>query len=122
MRKKGTPAEVVLWQQLRRKQFEGCKFRRQQPIGQYIVDFVSFENDLVIEIDGGQHNQREDSKRDENRTAWLNGRGFHVIRFWNSDVLGNLNGVLLAIQAWLDCPSPPLTLSFTSSPVQGEER
>ena len=111
-----------MWQHLRRKQFDGCKFRRQQPIGQYIVDFVSFQNNLIIEIDGGQHNEEAKSEQDHSRTLWLKSQGFHVLRFWNNEVLGNLNGVILTIQGRLSTSSPPLTLSPNSSPIEGEEK
>ena len=80
-----TDAEQVLWNALRNRQISGKRFRRQVPIGPYIVDFVCFENKLVIEVDGGQHAQNE--HYDANRTAWLEAEGFKVIRFWNNQVL-----------------------------------
>ncbi|MDO8635887.1 MAG: endonuclease domain-containing protein [Dehalococcoidia bacterium] len=118
LRRKGTPDERVLWQKLRNKQLNGVKFRRQQPIGNYIVDFVSFEKNLIIEIDGGQHNEDWILSQDGMRTAWLNSQGFRVIRFWNSGVLENLESVIQQIQAVLgiEAPSP-----FRSSPIEGEE-
>ncbi len=118
LRHQGTHAERVLWQKLRNKQLNGVKFRRQQPIGNYIVDFVSFEEKLIIEIDGGQHNEDWILSQDRTRTGWLNSHGFRVIRFWNSGVLENLEGVLQQIQAVLgiEAPSP-----FRSSPIEGEE-
>jgi len=76
-----------------------CKvFRRQQPIGPYIVDFASFERKLIVEIDGGQHNEKEAREKDEERTAWLEQRGYRVLRFWNNDVLMNTAGVLERIR------------------------
>ena len=75
-------------------QLNGVKFRRQEPIGNYIVDFVSFDNSLVIEIDGGQHNELQMKEKDTRRTAWLESQGFRVIRFWDNDVLLNIDGVL----------------------------
>ena len=91
LRKNTTAAEKQLWQQLRAKQLHGFKFKRQQPIGNYIVDFVCFEKRLVIELDGGQHAEQVD--RDAARTQWLEAQGFKVIRFWNNAVLQNLDGV-----------------------------
>jgi very-short-patch-repair endonuclease len=79
----------------------GAKFRRQQPIGPYIVDFINFENKLVIEIDGGQHGQDNMRKKDEDRTMWLKGRGYQVLRFWDNEVLQNIDGVLEKILAAL---------------------
>ncbi len=73
---------------------EGLKFRRQQPIGSYIVDFVCFSKMLVIEVDGGQHAENE---KDKQRDAWLRGEGFKVLRFWNNEVLQNIEGVLETI-------------------------
>jgi very-short-patch-repair endonuclease len=108
LRRQGTPSEKVLWQKLRNKQTAGVKFRRQQPFGNYIVDFVSFDKKLIIEIDGGQHNEDLIESQDEIRTAWLNSQGFQVIRFWNNEVIDNLEGVLFQIQEALeiDTPSP----------------
>jgi very-short-patch-repair endonuclease len=96
----------VLWLKLRNKQLAGVKFRRQQPLGNYIVDFVSFEKKLIIEIDGGQHNEDRNVKKDNRRTEWLESQGFLIIRFWNNEVLGNLEGVLIKIQEVLDVEAP----------------
>ena len=97
LRRKQTDAERKLWSILRSRQFENSKFRRQEPIGKYIVDFVSIERELIIELDGGQHNQQPEQEKDEARTKWLGSRGFRVIRFWNNDVLLNLEGVTSSI-------------------------
>ena len=94
LRQNQTDAEGLLWMRLRNNQLEGAKFRRQQPIGSYIVDFMSFERKLVIEIDGGQHNEKESRERDHDRTTWLENRGYHVLRFWNNEILTNIEGVL----------------------------
>ena len=80
-----TDAEQALWKYLRMRQMAGAKFRRQQPIGSYIVDFVSFGRRLVVEADGGQHTGQADS--DAKRTAWLEVQGFRVLRFWDHEVL-----------------------------------
>lgn len=94
IRRKQTDAERRLWLKLRSKQFEALKFRRQQPMGIYIVDFVSFEQKLVIELDGGQHNEKEAIEKDNERTKWLEDKGYRVLRFWNNEVLKNMEGVL----------------------------
>ncbi len=90
-----TPAERRLWQALRRQQVADARFRRQVPIGPYIADFCCLKHRLVIEIDGGQHAQR--TTTDERRSQWLESQGFTVIRFWNNEVLSNLEGVLVSI-------------------------
>lgn len=100
---------------------EGCKFRRQQPISRYIVDFVCLEKKLVIEADGGQHaaNQAYDTTRDE----WLKGEGYRVLRFWDNEVFGNLEGVLETIRnALLGPHSSHLPDPHPTSPTfAGEE-
>ncbi|MBI2488790.1 MAG: DNA (cytosine-5-)-methyltransferase [Planctomycetes bacterium RIFCSPHIGHO2_02_FULL_38_41] len=91
LRKRSTDAERLLWKYLSSKKMEGLKFRRQQPIGKYIVDFVCFEKRILIEVDGGQHAREvnKDIKRDE----CLRKQGFRVLRFWNNEVLNNMSGV-----------------------------
>ena len=96
LRKNATDAERILWHQLRAKQLSGTKFRRQQPIKNYIVDFVSFEKRLIIELDGGQH--AESTQKDQERDGILSEEGFTVLRFWNNEVLENLDGVLEKIR------------------------
>ena len=105
LRKNPTDAERALWSILRKRQVPGYRFRRQAPVGPYIVDFVCFENKLVIEVDGGQHAQQADY--DSARTAWLASQGFRVMRFWNSEVLEEPEAVREAI--WLEVGgiSPP---------------
>ena len=83
---------------------EGYKFRRQQPVGPYIVDFVNFKKGIINELDGGQHATNRD--RDEEREAWLRNEGFQIIRFWNNDVFENLEGVLEIIRRNLTVPLP----------------
>jgi very-short-patch-repair endonuclease len=92
-----TDAERVLWRELRSRQLAGYKFRRQQPLGRFIVDFVCFEKRLVIELDGGQHAEAAQASYDAERTAWLEKEGFHVLRFWDHDVFKNLDAVKGAI-------------------------
>jgi very-short-patch-repair endonuclease len=95
LRREPTDAERALWHHLRQRQLEGLKFRRQHPLGRYILDFVCLEAALVIEIDGGQHADQRD--RDRDRTAWLERRGYRVLRFWNNEVLADPAGVLEVI-------------------------
>jgi very-short-patch-repair endonuclease len=93
-----TDAEKRLWSKLRSRQIGGFKFVRQEPIGRYICDFVCRETKLVIEVDGGQH---AESARDKVRDEFLAEQGYRVLRFWNNDVLSNMDGVLLTIQSEL---------------------
>jgi very-short-patch-repair endonuclease len=105
-----TDAETKLWQRLRAHRFLGFSFRRQFPVGPYVVDFVCFEARLIVEIDGGQHASAQ-AAYDAKRDAWLRGEGFRILRFWNNDVLKNLGGVLERVAEALREPSPPsLTL------------
>jgi very-short-patch-repair endonuclease len=104
MRKDLTPWELQLWLRLKSKQLGGYKFRRQQPIGRYIVDFVNIKNKLIIELDGSQHLDSEDDKR---RDAYLVKEGYRVLRFWNNDVNANIEGVLAAILSALESYPPP---------------
>jgi very-short-patch-repair endonuclease len=91
LRKNPTEVERLLWRHLRFWQLDCYKFRRQQPLGNYIVDFVCLEKRLVIELDGGQHT--EQTNYDSTRDAWLRAEGFLVLRFWNNDVTQNIDGV-----------------------------
>lgn len=101
MRHNPTEAENKLWQAIRNSQLDN-KFRRQHQIGEYIVDFVCLDKKLVIECDGGQHNEEVDKER----TQFLNNEGFRVVRFWNNEVLSNLEGVLIKIKECLDDNTP----------------
>jgi very-short-patch-repair endonuclease len=112
MRKQPTEAEARLWHFLRAKQFFGLKFRRQQPWKNYIVDFVCHEVKLIVELDGGQHNQADKLDYDQQRTAILELEGYRVLRFWNNDVLLNTDAVLEGIRlACLQERTLPLTPS-----------
>ncbi len=101
LRKNQTDAEKVLWNYLRANRFFGLHFKRQQPIGEYIVDFVCFSKKLIIELDGGQHNEGQKGVKDAKRTKFLEGRGYKVIRIWNDDVFNNIEGVFEYIQSSL---------------------
>jgi len=102
LRQHGTDAEHTLWRQLRNRNLQGAKFRRQQPIGPYVADFCCREAGVIVELDGGQH--AEQTEYDERRTQCLNRHGYTVLRFWNTDVLQNLDGVLTVIASYLDAP------------------
>ena len=107
-----TDAEKALWKVLRCRQVSGLKFRRQHPFGDYILDFVCLENNLVIEVDGGQHG--EQAVYDENRTEKLQAAGFCVLRFWNNEVLKEIESVKekigLVVQGLQSRPPPNLPL------------
>ncbi len=110
LRRDMTDAERKLWYRLRAG-WVGVKFRRQQPIGAYIVDFVCFERRLIVELDGGQH--ADAVEKDAARTRWLESQGFTVLRFWNNDIMTNIEGCLTRIMEALS-PSPQ------PSPIDGE--
>ena len=102
-----TEAEKKLWYgALSAKRLNGHKFRRQQAIGDYVVDFVCMDMKLIIELDGGQHNEPGHRRKDERRTAYLESQGYQVIRFWNHEVIQNLAGVVDVILEALDRPRP----------------
>ena len=117
LRKRMTDAERLLWRHLRNRELGGWKFRRQYPVGPFIVDFICVEKNVVIEVDGGQHAENEE--QDIQRSAYLNKMGYRVIRFWNNEVLQEIEAVLTAIFAILangkqNSPSPQ------PSPPSGE--
>ncbi|MEN3009753.1 MAG: endonuclease domain-containing protein [Candidatus Bipolaricaulaceae bacterium] len=97
LRREMTPAERLLWYHLRDRRLAGFKFRRQVPLGPYIVDFLCAEKRVVVEIDGGGHNLPDERAQDLERTRFLEAHGYRVLRFWNNEVLGNLEGVLSVI-------------------------
>jgi very-short-patch-repair endonuclease len=104
LRKRDTDAERRIWGLLRNRSLHQFKFRRQHPIGAYIVDFVCLEKRLVIEVDGGQH--AEQSLYDSKRSADLEIAGYRVLRFWDNDVLTQTDSVMQVIYRELGCPSP----------------
>ncbi len=95
LRNNPTIAENKLWYFLKNRQIENCKFRRQQPIGDYIADFTCLEKKIIVEIDGGQHFE---NKEDYIRDQWLTSQGYRVLRFWNNDVIQNIESVLEIIR------------------------
>ena len=117
LRRTMTDAERRLWSILRDKQVSGAKFRRQQPIGPFVADFVCQEARLVIEADGGQH---FDNLTDARRTAFLQSKGYRVLRFWNNDILTNPDGVAEAIAAAMPSPHPARATRESPSPSRGE--
>jgi very-short-patch-repair endonuclease len=101
-----TEAERRLWRNLCQRQMEGYKFRRQHPLGRYVLDFVCLEARVVVEVDGGQHVER--SEYDRVRADWLEQRGFRLLRFWNDEVLNHTDAVRgVILQALVSCPRPP---------------
>jgi very-short-patch-repair endonuclease len=105
LRNNATPAERKLWQHLRSRQLSATRFNRQVPIGPFICDFAARTAKVIIELDGGQHAGR--AAEDERRTRFLVSRSYRVLRFWNNDVLENVEGVLRVIEEALrDMPSP----------------
>ena len=125
LRNNATEAERRLWPHLSARKLNGVRFNRQFPIGQFICDFVSREKRLVIELDGGQ--QAFSTEYDSRRTAFLEAQGYKVLRFWNNEVLDNLDGVLTVIGQTLDnTPSPSPSRrregSLWTRQLRGEER
>jgi very-short-patch-repair endonuclease len=104
LRKNSTIAERKLWYRLRSRNFLNLKFRRQEPVGEFIVDFICYEKKLIIELDGGQHNENE--ANDIKRTKKLEMEGYKVLRFWNTDVINSINGVLTVIKENCNVSSP----------------
>ena len=102
LRSNQTEAEQRLWYHLRAHRFMNLKFKRQKPIGPFIVDFVCMEYQLIVEADGGQHGGDDDARRD----AWLKAQGFTVLRFWNNDILQQTDVVLESIRQSSTCPLP----------------
>ena len=107
LRRRSTRAEWVLWLALRDRRLGGLKFARQQPLGPYYADFVCREQQLIIEVDGGQH---ADSASDRRRDAYLNSLGYSIVRVWNNEVLGNLDGVLQMLASELKIAPHPVPL------------
>ena len=111
LRNNMTEAERRLWQRLKARQLHGMKFRRQQPIGHFVVDFACLERRLIVEVDGGQH--AEQAQADSERSRWLESLGYQVLRFWNNEVMEHLDAVTQTIAdaliAQLDPPFPKNT-------------
>jgi len=113
LRSSQTDAEKKLWHCLRDKRLGGIKFKRQQPLGPYIVDFCSFESKVIIELDGGQH--AKEAEKEAKRTRYLSERGYKVIRFWDNEVLSSVEAVQeVLLEKLIESPSP------WPSPFKGE--
>ena len=93
LRRTQTPWEIKIWRLLRGKQFSNYKFRRQFPIDKYVVDFCCLGKRLIIELDGGQHNEPGEIEKDRKRSEYLEGQGFKILRIWNPEIDNNLDGV-----------------------------
>jgi very-short-patch-repair endonuclease len=106
LRRRSTPAERKLWSRLRDRRHFNVKFHRQVPVGAYVVDFYCHEAKLVVEIDGGGHGLAGEIDEDVLRTEWLKRSGYIVLRFWNTEVMQNLEGVLSKITEAVVRPSP----------------
>jgi very-short-patch-repair endonuclease len=119
LRGRMTNAERKLWFALRDRRFASFKFRRQVPVGPFIADFICYSARVIIEVDGGQH---ADSSVDRRRDNWFGAKGFLVLRFWNNDVLSNLEGVLISILDTLRAhtPHPDRASRGRPSPGRGE--
>jgi len=115
LRGAATEAERVMWFRLRAKLFVGLKFKRQVPLGNFIVDFVCMELGLIVELDGGQHG--EQLNYDRQRTGWLEMQGFTVLRYWNNQVMAELEAVLESLRLWVEAQE--LALSPSPSPASG---
>lgn len=113
LRKNPTEPEKRLWSALKSKQL-GVSFRKQHPIGKYIVDFICLDKKIIIEVDGHTHSTEEEKLNDDNRSEFLNDTGYKVLRFWNKDIIDNLEGVISTIQTKLK--------EENSSPLEGEVR
>jgi len=135
LRKTMTPAERKVWRAIKELEFAHAHFRRQAPIGPYVVDFASHRLGIVIEVDGGQHNEAAGLAKDRVRDAWLHSRGYRVLRFWNNEVMQNIAGVTETImkavrdaEAATPHPNPPpqggrgrkRRRSASSSPLMGD--
>jgi very-short-patch-repair endonuclease len=116
LRRDSTSAELRLWSRLRSRLIDGRKFVRQQPIGPYVADFVCREKRLVIEVNGGQH---ADNVRDRMRDQWMREHSYRVLRFWNNDIMSNMDGVLetIAIALQEDVPPHPVPASGGNRPL-----
>jgi very-short-patch-repair endonuclease len=114
-----TEAEQRLWYHLRAHRFMNLKFKRQKPMGRYIVDFVCVEQKLIIEIDGGQH--ADQVEYDEHRDRWLRSQGYTVLRFWNNEVRQQLDGVLEQIRLTIALSPSPSDKATSHSTKQANE-
>ena len=113
LRKEATVSERIFWSRVRNNQIDGRRFRRQHPIGPYVVDFVCLEKHLVIEIDGSQHDEPEQKRKDDARTAWLQSEGYRVTRFWAWDVTKDVDQIIFEIRLSLSESVEPASITPT---------
>ncbi|MEX0644279.1 MAG: endonuclease domain-containing protein [Parvularculaceae bacterium] len=123
LRRNQTSAERMLWRMLRAKEEIGVRFRRQHPLGCYIVDFICLERSLIVEVDGGQHGDSPHQQYDRARDAWLESRGYLVLRFWNGEIYDAIDGVIVrireALSARIDSPPPETCFASFDLPSRG---
>ena len=117
LRRDMTEPERKLWSVLRNGRLDGAKFRRQQPVGPFIADFVCQEQRLIVEADGGQH---AENLADARRSAFLRSKGYRVLRFWNNEIMSNLDGVAQIVATALSTPHPAQAAPESPSPSRGE--
>ncbi|HSW89112.1 MAG TPA: endonuclease domain-containing protein [Candidatus Saccharimonadales bacterium] len=110
LRKQQTDAETILWVHIKNRQIDGVKFRRQVPMGNYIADFVCVKSKLIIELDGGHHNEDVKRNKDDERTKWFEIQGYTILRFWNDEVINNLPGIIERIEMTLKHSTSPCPL------------
>ena len=119
LRTQMTEAEWRLWYRLRAHRLHGLKFKRQAPIGPYVVDFICFDHKLIVEVDGGQH---ADNVKDRRRDEWLRSEGYRVLRYWNNDVLKQTDAVVRAISMAIGHSETPFPARFARHPLPQGER
>jgi very-short-patch-repair endonuclease len=120
LRANTTTAEDILWRHLRKLEIKGSHFRRQVPIGPHVADIACLKERLIIEVDGSQHGDDINSRRDEDHTRWLNSEGYRVMRFWNNDVMSKTEAVMEAIHEATAVTPPRLTGRCCASPRAGD--
>ena len=119
LRVEATEAEQAMWYRLRDRRFMGLKFRRQVPLERYIADFVCWELKLIVELDGGQHMAR--AVYDQRRSQWLAGQGYTVLRYWNNQVLQEMEAVLEAMRLWVQEQRAPHPRPLSRKRARGDK-
>ena len=122
LRSRMTEAERKLWQIFRGRQLGGYRFRKQAPLGKYVADFICYEAKIIVEVDGGQHNNPKEISYDEQRTAWLSSQGYLVQRFWNNEVFEQLEAVSRIILDFCLKRYPPSFPSPTKNGGKGRSK
>ena len=122
LRHKQTETEAAFWGRVRNRQFNGLRFVRQYSLGLYILDFFCPSLLLAVELDGGQHNESESKEYDEARTEYLKNQGIEVLRFWNHEVLQNINGILNRMAERITPPNLPLSHQHVGALSKGRSK